>query len=109
QINAWTAAAIAAEGHRFVELFGAQQDVDFSQFKPRGHYNKSRGLQQYFRAMIWLGRVELRLIETQTDGTTLFRRRPFEATLALSQLLDAETQSSYQHIDGAYRALVGES
>ena len=109
QVSAWTAAVVSAEGHRPVELFGALQDVDFSQFKPRGHYTKNAALQRYFRAMMWLGRVELRLIETQADGTTLFRRRPFEATLALSQLLDAESLSSYQRIDDAYRALVGES
>ena len=36
--------------------------IDFSQFKPRGHYTESVLLQKYFRAMMWLGRIELYLI-----------------------------------------------
>lgn len=42
-------------------LFGAGRWVDFSQFKPRGHYTDSPELTEYFQAMIWLGRVELYL------------------------------------------------
>ena len=34
---------------------------DFSQFKPRGHYTNSRLLQRYFKAMMWCGRVDLRV------------------------------------------------
>jgi len=35
--------------------------LDFSQFKPRGHYYDdwdSKGLSEYFRAMMWLGRID---------------------------------------------------
>ncbi|MCA9544201.1 MAG: DUF3160 domain-containing protein, partial [Myxococcales bacterium] len=35
-------------------LYGGHRAVDYSQFKPRGHYTKSELLQQYFRAMMWL-------------------------------------------------------
>ncbi len=34
-------------------------DVDFSQFKPRSHYTGSKTLQQYFRTMMWLGRISM--------------------------------------------------
>lgn len=34
---------------------------DFSQFKPRGHYTETPELEQYFRAMIWLGRTDIML------------------------------------------------
>ncbi len=46
-----------------VSLFGRQNPeiVDFSQFRPRGHYTNSPGLEQYFRAMMWLGRVDFRV------------------------------------------------
>lgn len=44
------------------------RNVDFSQFKPRGHYNKifytnegERTLEDYFRAMMWLGRIDFLL------------------------------------------------
>jgi hypothetical protein len=35
--------------------------VDFSQFKPRGHYESSLTLQRYFRTLMWLGMIDLRL------------------------------------------------
>src|ERR1043165_5486301 len=47
----------AVEGqrlHKFI-LFGRQRDMDFSQFKVRGHYENSALLKQYFKAMMWCG------------------------------------------------------
>ncbi len=41
------------------DLYGSVRPVDWSQFKPRGHYTKSPALKRYFRAMMWLGRVDL--------------------------------------------------
>jgi Protein of unknown function (DUF3160) len=38
-----------------VPVFG---EVDFSQFKPRGHYTKNEALQRYFRAVMWMGRAD---------------------------------------------------
>ena len=40
--------------------------VDFSQFKPRGHYAGDSTLEAYFRAMIWLGRTDLRFLQYDT-------------------------------------------
>jgi len=34
---------------------------DYSQYIPRGHYTRSPELQRYFRAMMWYGRINLRL------------------------------------------------
>jgi len=49
-----------------LELFGRPRMVDFSQFTPRGHYVSSgvgpQGLEEYFRAMTWLSRVEFNLV-----------------------------------------------
>jgi hypothetical protein len=42
-------------------LFGRERAVDFSQFKPRGHYEKREELRRYFRAMMWCGRIDLRV------------------------------------------------
>ncbi|MBA4063699.1 MAG: hypothetical protein C0501_08300 [Isosphaera sp.] len=41
-----------------VRVYGGERYPDFSQFKPRGHYTKSQVLKNYFRAMMWLGRVD---------------------------------------------------
>jgi hypothetical protein len=42
-----------------VLFLGKPRDIDFSQFRPRGHYTKTVELQRYFRAMMWLGREDL--------------------------------------------------
>jgi hypothetical protein len=34
---------------------------DYSQYVPRGHYTRSEQLQRYFRAMMWYGRINMRL------------------------------------------------
>lgn len=33
-------------------------EVDFTQFKPRGHYTNGVGLARYFRAVMWMGRAD---------------------------------------------------
>ncbi|MEQ9501258.1 MAG: DUF3160 domain-containing protein [Deltaproteobacteria bacterium] len=40
------------------KIYGGKRTVDWSQFKPRGHYTKSEQLKRYFRAMMWLGRAD---------------------------------------------------
>ena len=50
--------AKAASGIAPVSLFGETRYVDFTQFTPRGHYVSS-GLENYFRAQMWLGRTNL--------------------------------------------------
>ncbi|MGB9722982.1 MAG: DUF3160 domain-containing protein [Chloroflexia bacterium] len=42
---------------------------DYSQYLPRGHYNRSEQLQRYFRAMMWYGRINMRL--AQPDETRM--------------------------------------
>ena len=48
---------------QFVSLFGRSNPefFDASQFIPRGHYTKSNSLRNYFRALMWLGRVDFRV------------------------------------------------
>lgn len=102
------AKARAAQGLQTITLFGVPRDEDFSQFAPRGHYSDAP-LSDYFRAMMWLGRVDFRLIETLSDGTVTFRRSQYEAMLALNALLDEGAIERWRSIDGVVRAFVGES
>jgi hypothetical protein len=37
---------------------GPPREIDFSQFRPRGHYALTTELRRYFRAMMWLGRAD---------------------------------------------------
>ena len=40
------------------QIYGGERAIDYSQFKPRGHYAKTTLLARYFRAMMWLGRAD---------------------------------------------------
>ena len=63
-------AAAEAEELAFMTLFTSDRirRIDFSQFTPRGHYNREIytpggriTLENYFRAMMWLGRIDFLL------------------------------------------------
>ena len=107
QVSALYALATAGSGHQTVELFGVSRDEDFSQFTPRGHYTDSAALGRYFRAMMWLGQVDLRLVETRSDGAQAFNRRQFDAAVALRELLGVSEFALWAHIDTTIGAYVG--
>lgn len=98
----------AAEGSESVKIFGAARLVDFSQCEPRGHYTDHADLERYFRAMMWLGRIDFRLIETQSDGSSLFHRRQLEAAWALVELMGESEKAAHKGVDDFVTAFVGE-
>ncbi len=100
--------AEAASAWQRLTLFGVERDIDFSMFTPRGHYANSQRLTTYFRAMTWLGRLDFRIIETQPDGSQVFHRRQLEGALALRWLMNDQARRSYDVIDRAITAFVGE-
>lgn len=82
-----------------VQLFGRPRMIDFSQFAPRGHYVSvgagPQGLEEYFRAMSWLSRVEFNLVSrscrsSQPGEAPNPAETPREArtAMALADLLD---------------------
>jgi len=100
--------ATAGAGSAKVSLFGVDRDEDFSQFTPRGHYSSTPELSAYFKAMMWLGRVDFRLIETQGDtGEQVFHRRQFDAAVAMHALLQDDLET-FTLIDDTIGAFVGE-
>jgi hypothetical protein len=58
--------------------------------------------------MMWLGRIDFRLIETQPDGSQLFRRRQLEGMLLMNELVDTELAERFRRIDDSLAAFVGE-
>lgn len=101
--------AQAGSGSARLTFFGVTRDVDLSQFLPRGHYTGSETLQRYFRAMMWLGRIDLPLLQTNRfTGTPELMRSAVEGAFALRGLMDAEALARWGRIDGAVRAFVGE-
>ncbi len=108
EVSAFVQGAQAASGEKGVKIFGVSRTVDFSQFKPRGHYTDSEALSRYFRATMWLGRIDFRLIETQPDHSQIFHRRQLEGALALRELMSARAVQSWERIDRTVGAFVGE-
>jgi hypothetical protein len=107
-IDSFAKRATAASGHEKRVIFGVERDIDFSQFKPRGHYEANPALERYFRAMMWLGRLDLRLIETASDGEQVFHRRALDTVVLLRELVRAN-EANWNRIDATLRAFVGES
>jgi len=101
--------AQAGSGTSRLTLFGVRRDVDFSQFKPRGHYTDHWQLRQYFRCMMWLGRIDLRILETMPDHSQVLRRRQLDSALLFRDLMDADTMARWQRIDTAIGTFIGES
>jgi hypothetical protein len=50
---------------------GLELMEDYGQYKPRGHYTRSKELEQYFRAMMWYGRITFRLKEPDETRSAL--------------------------------------
>ncbi|HTV17680.1 MAG TPA: DUF3160 domain-containing protein [Polyangiaceae bacterium] len=107
-VRSFVTKATAAEGASEITIFDAPREIDFSQFEPRGHYAGIESLERYFRAMMWMGRIDLRMIETLGDGSRQFWRRQLETALALGALLDAAGQEDWRVIDATVGAFVGE-
>jgi hypothetical protein len=109
EIAGLVAKANAMQGIQNVNLFGVSRDEDFSQFVPRGHYTDSPELKSYFKAMMWLGRIDFRIIETQSDGSQKFHRRQFDGALGLASMVTGARAEQWTRLDRAIEAFVGES
>lgn len=107
QLSALVAQCEAAAGLGPLPLFGARADFDYSMLKPRGHYTHSVELQRYFRAMSFLGRVELRLANRQFDDPWVVDRRALRAAALLDSLFSASTRTAWQHLDETLASFVG--
>ncbi len=97
----------AHTGSGALELFSERRDEDFSQFAPRGHYLGNPELERYFQSMMWLGRIDLRLLETLPDGRQILRRRQIAAAAKLATVLDAPLREELGRMDAALEGFVG--
>lgn len=86
-----------------VKLFGEDRWVDFSQFKPRGHYSQSEALRRYFRCLMWLGRAD-------TGMNVLASKRQLRAAALLVHALKTSGQDTTLHeMDEVINFMVGRS
>jgi hypothetical protein len=82
----------SAVNQEFTNLYGGARAVDFSQFKPRGHYTKAAGLARYFRTMMWLGRSDVGWNVQPPDRKSLIKSdvpRELRNAALLTQLLQS--------------------
>jgi hypothetical protein len=105
---------IAAESPREVVLFGtAPRTLDFSQFKPRGHYADDPILRMYFKAMIWLGRTEVYLSIPEQAGvvtcdSTSLQQQTILAALCVESATATGARKHYERMERILRFFVGE-
>jgi hypothetical protein len=104
---------------KMYSMFGEQPHyIDFSQFKPRGHYADQDNmgmysdLPKYFKAMIWLGRVEIYLIPpaykvTSNDVSTM--RTAVLSALIQKAAINSTAYNSIMEFDNIIKLFVGES
>jgi hypothetical protein len=97
----------AAEGMASLALFGGNRRVDLSQMRPRGHYAGVAPREQYFRAVMWLGREGLRLVDVE-NGQRVVNRREVAAALALHALSDNTTRAAMATVEEAIASFAGE-
>ena len=101
--------AVAAEQPQGLELFGVAYTYDFSQMRPRGHYEDDPALQRYFRAMMWLGRTDMAMVVFDEDQQPKFNRRGVEAAFLANVLLeDGAARDHWQRVDDVLVRLIGE-
>ena len=113
--SALVAAAQAAAGMAQVEIFGRVRWIDFSAFTPRGHYAAREPLTPYFRAVMWLSRVEWNLVSRSSRSSAATavadpRETPREAVdaLALADLTTrAGVRSGVRAMDRAWATFGG--
>jgi hypothetical protein len=51
--------AVETPDSRCTPIYGGERCIDWSQFRPRGHYTSNTALRRFFRTMMWLGRADL--------------------------------------------------
>ena len=92
-------------------IFGNSiRTIDFSQFKPRGHYTDSDELKNYFKAVMWLGRIEFYMIAPESSDYTDpvdVRRQSADAMLVLEAADIANIYDAYDKIEQALGFFVG--
>jgi len=58
--------ALVEEASEFTESPLLGFDINYTQFKPRGHYTRSENFEKYFKAMMWYGYIPMPLFDCDT-------------------------------------------
>ncbi|MGZ3424980.1 MAG: DUF3160 domain-containing protein, partial [Polyangiales bacterium] len=109
EVERLVARATAAEGIEDTQLFGRKRMVDFSVYKPRGHYDGE--LANYFRAASWLSRLELNLVTfdcaSSSKGDPSQTPREVALAIALADLAEKSGSSELAALEQAWSLFAG--
>jgi hypothetical protein len=98
-----------------VMLFGRPRVIDFTAYTPRGHYAANEDRQRYFRAGMWLSRIEFNLVSRSSRSSQpgpipdpSETPREAIAALALADLIDrTHLGDDAARLDAAWALLAG--
>jgi hypothetical protein len=94
-------------------IYGGARAIDYSQFKPRGHYLKTTALSRYFRTMMWLGRADTGwnvLPPDRQSGIASDAGRELRDAVLLTELLQSTGgMQELAQMDSILDFMVGES
>lgn len=94
-------------------IYGSKRWIDYSQFRPRGHYTKTPELSAYFRCMMWLGRADCGwtvLPNNSEPGFDPHSERQLRNAVLLNDLLEhTGGMSRLWQLDNVLELLVGRS
>jgi hypothetical protein len=94
-------------------IYGGRRCIDYSQFRPRGHYNGDVRLRRYFRTLMWLGRVDLGFVLREVDPAAGLQvdvnRERRNAALAALAFRESGTLPRLQAVAAIIDFMVGRS
>jgi len=94
-------------------IYGGERYPDFSQFRPRGHYDVNPALRNYFRCLMWLGRVDCGwnvLPPVDRVGLRVDSDRELRDAVLFCELLrDAQGLKALKSVDDIIGFMVGRS
>lgn len=109
-IGLYVQLAKAADRVQATGLFKNLKEVDFTTFKPRGHYTLIEELERYFRAVSWLSHIDFPVVTYSLSGEPALNIDALTAAVLLRDaLLQSGQRSNWGEIDALLSALIGRS
>lgn len=103
-------ALVDAQQMAGMKVYGTDTSIDFSQFKPRGHYTQSAKLKAYFQAMMWLSRADLAFdLRRKTPAGKSFARTKQGALILWDCLVNSGTYADWIKMNAYIEYMVGQS
>lgn len=95
------------------KIYGGKRSVDYSQFRPRGHYTETKELSCFFRCMMWLGRADCGWTVCTDEPDSLSQlqsQREMRNAVLLTELLnDSGNLARLRQLEKTLEFLVGSS